>query len=135
MLKLILSIIITCSFFTAKAQPDIKINNTKINNLDRHRRKQGDWLFFDKSGNIRLRCVFKNDSCVSPLIFYENSDTVFIKLPVKDAVESFVLYKNKKKYFGDFIHTSDTTSVIEIDAEPSLNDNIISEIKNINGSK
>ncbi len=129
MLKLLFSFIISFSILTLKAQSDIKINSTKANHLDKQKRKQGDWLFFDKFGNIQLSCVFKNDSCISPLVFYENSDTVFVRFPIVDSKESFVLYQNKKIYFGDFIHTSDTTSIIEIEPDSTLNDNIILEIK------
>lgn len=129
MFKIILLGLLSISILTSKAQSDIKINNTKINHLDNRKRKQGDWIFFDKLGNVRLSCVFKDDSCVSPLIFYENNDTAFIKLPIVDSTESFILYKNKRTYFGSFIYTSDGRNIIEIEPDPTPNDNIILEIK------
>jgi hypothetical protein len=128
-LKLILLCVATCSLLTLNAQSDIKIGNIKANHVDKQKRKQGEWIFFDNEGFIRMSCVYKDDHCISPIIFYENTDTAFVKLPVKDSIESFIFYKNGKKYFGDFIHTSDSTSRIEVDPDQALTDSMVADIE------
>lgn len=128
-IKLLILVVATFGLSALKAQSDIKVNNLKINHLDKEKRKQGDWIFFDKLGNVRLSCIFQDDSCVSPIIFYENSDTAFVRFQITDSIEPFILYKNEKKYFGSFINTSDSTSRIEIEPDSTLNDNIILDIK------
>ena len=128
------SITIICLFLTTfgistiKAQSNIEVNGIKINTLDKQKRKQGSWVFFDGSGNSKLSCVFKDDNCISPIIFYEKGDTAFIKFPITDSIEPFILYKNKQKFFGNFVQTSDSTEKIEVEQNPAINDSIISEI-------
>jgi hypothetical protein len=90
-------------------QSAIKINGGNFNHLDRKGRKQGDWIFFDKKGFVRLTCIYKDDHCISPQIFYENSDTAFIKYPVSDSIQNFELFYFKTKYNGVFQFTADRT--------------------------
>ena len=122
-------ILLTLNVVSSKAQSDIKINGLKINHLDKHKKKQGEWIFFDKLGFVRMSCSFKDDKTISPQIFYENGDTTFIRLVTSDSTEAFVLYKNQNKYFGNFLQTSDTTSIIEVDADIVINETIIRDIK------
>ena len=129
MLRFLFIVILFLNLDVIKAQSYIKVGNLKINYLDRQKRKQGDWIFFDKAGNVSLSCFFKDDVGAGPLVFYENSDTVFVRLPLKENRESFILYKNDNTYYGDFIHIADSTELIEIEPDSTLNENIISEIK------
>jgi hypothetical protein len=129
LIRLILFIIITIVFLESKAQSYIKVYGQKVNHLDKQNRKQGDWIFFDNQGFVQMTCVFQDDICISPYIFYENSDTVFVRFPPKDSVEGFVLFQDNKKYKGAFIHTSDTTTVVEMESNSNLDDNLILKIK------
>lgn len=129
LLKFLLLCITTGTFSIVKAQSDIKVGAHKANHIDRQKRKQGEWLFFDNEGNIRMTCVFENDKCVSPIIFYENTDTIFIKYPMNDSIEVFSVHTNGKRYLGNFVHTSDSTSNIEVDPEPVPSDDVIAIIK------
>lgn len=110
--------------FWATAQSYIKVSNLKINYVDKQKRKQGEWLFFDQQGNIKMSCFFKDDVCASPQVFYENKDTSFVLLKTSDTTNAFVLFKNQQKYYGNFIKTSDSTSTIEVDAE-TLTDTVV----------
>jgi len=116
-----LSLLLVCSllFLTLPAytQSEITINKVKINRLDKQKRKQGDWVFFDREGNIRLSCRFENNRISGPVCWYENTDTAFIRFPMEDDRETFIVYENNKKYTGDFIHTSDSTYQIELDPD------------------
>ncbi len=75
-----------------------------------------------------MSCVFQNDTCISPKIFYENSDTAFVRFPLKDSIEVFILFQDNIKYTGSFIHTSDTT-IAKVESDTTLNDNLILKIK------
>ena len=103
----------TFSLLTTKAKSHINIRGVKINQLDKQNRKQGNWIFFDQSGNALMSCFFQDDSCIRPKIFYEKGDTAFVRLQATDSVEPFILYKNNKHYFGSFIYTSDSVSTIK----------------------
>lgn len=116
-------------FFEAKAQSYIKVYGQKVNQLDKQKRKQGDWIFFNNQGLVQMTCVFKDDICVSPFIFYENSDTSFVRLPIVDSIETFILFEHHKQYVGQFIHTSDSTTTIEIETDTTLNDSLLVKIK------
>lgn len=111
------------------AQSHIKVGDMKINFVDKQKRKQGEWIFFDHKGNIKMSCFFKDDLCNSPQVFYENKDTVFVLLKTSDSTDAFVLYKDQQKYYGNFIKTSDSSSTIEVDAETLSNALVVVEIK------
>lgn len=129
LLRLILFCTTVLSMGVLNAQSDIKVGKVKTNRVDKQKRKQGEWIFFDRQGNIRMSCVFENDKCISSTIFYENTDTAFIKFPVKDSIEVFCLYKNGKRYLGNFVHTSDSTSNIELDPDPEPTEEVVAEVK------
>jgi hypothetical protein len=114
--------------FTSHAQPDIKFRGLNINTLDKQQRKQGNWIFFDPTGMPVMSCVFKDDNCKSPIIFYENGDTAFVRFLRTDSVEPYILYESGRQYFGNFIHTSDSTSRIEIEPDSSLDDHVINRV-------
>ncbi len=127
-----------CIFFlinTAFSQLEISVNKVKINKIDKQKRKQGDWIFFDREGNIRLSCRFENNLVSGPVCWYEQSDTAFIRFPEKEGRETFIVYEHGKKFTGDFIHTSDSTYQIELDPDNSINDSVISKIKKYWDSK
>jgi hypothetical protein len=100
-----------------------------MNYVDKLKKKQGEWIFFDQWGNIKMSCVFKDDIGVGTQVFYENKDTAFVQLKTSDTTHAFVLHKNHQKYYGNFIKTSDSTSTIEVDAETLSNPLVVLEIK------
>jgi hypothetical protein len=128
------SLIFTClifflSFHSSSGQNHIKINGLKANTIDKKARKQGEWLFFDRAGNLKMSCIYKDDEIVSPLFFYENNDTAFIRFPLKNRSEDFIVFENNKQYTGSIVNTSDSTSTAEIDPDSTLNDLVINKIK------
>ena len=128
-LPLLIFIFTLAHITNVQAQADIKVNNIKINHIDKKKRKQGEWIFFDKDGNIRLSCTYNNDSCISPVIFYENTDTAFIKFPIVNSTEPFILYQGDKRFYGSFVYTSDTTSTIVTEPDAALTDEILVAIE------
>ena len=76
-----------------------------------------------------MSCVFENDKRIGPIVFYENTDTAFVRYPIKDSIEVFSVHKNGKRYLGNFVHTSDTTSDIELDPDPVPADDIIAIVQ------
>ena len=111
------------------SQSYIKFHGLKINYVDKQNKKQGNWIFFDNKGDAIMSLKYKNDSCASPIIFYENGDTAFVRFQRTDSVEPFVLIQNKISYYGNFIITSDSTSRIEIDQDSVIDNSIINKIK------
>lgn len=121
-----------CFFFlinTAISQSEITVNKIKINRIDKQKRKQGDWIFFDREGNIRMSCRYENNRISGPTCWYENTDTAFIRFPRNGVRETFIVYENKKSYSGDFIYTSDSTYQIELDPDSTINSSVIDKIK------
>lgn len=84
------------------SQLEIVKNGIKINRLDKKGKKQGTWFFFDENENIQLSCNYYNDSIISPLTFYENNDTAFIRFPDLNGVEAFILYKDNQQLVGNY---------------------------------
>ena len=128
-----LSFLLLCSFLfltlPAYTQSEITVNKVKLNRLDKQNRKQGDWIFFDREGNIRLSCRFENNRISGPVCWYENTDTAFIRFPKKEDRETFIVYENNRSYTGDFIHTTDSTYQIELDPDSTISPAVISKIK------
>jgi hypothetical protein len=106
----ILSILNSVSLFSQKT---ILKNGIKINRLDKQNKKQDRWFFFDKEGNTILSCDYKNDSVISPLTFYIDNDTAFIRFPKTNDSELFILYLDKQKVIGNYSKSVDTI-LIEI---------------------
>jgi hypothetical protein len=121
--------IVTTNFQLLNAQSDIKINGFKINHLDKQKRKQGEWVFFDKEGFVQMSCVFRDDSCISPLIFYEDSDTAFVKFSAVNEAEDFIVYDKSQKIMGNFVFPYDSTSRIEIEPGSPLTEKMTMRIK------
>lgn len=105
---LVLSILTSLPLFSQK---DILKNGVKINRVDKQKRKQDRWFFFSKEGEILLSCDYKNDSVISPLTFYSNDDTAFIRFPKTNGTELFILYLRKQQIIGNYRQLSDTTSI------------------------
>lgn len=120
---------------TTFAQTEITVNNVKLNRVDKQKRKQGDWVFFDHEGNIRLSCRYENNRITGPVCWYENTDTAFIRFPLANQRETFIVYYNNKRYTGDFINTTDSTYQIELDPDSTINSNIINKIKKYRDAK
>lgn len=86
-MRFVITFLILSVFFGNKlyAQSEIKVYDKKINRLDKKNRKQGEWLFFNPEGFAIFSCTYKNDNRISPIVFYENSDTAFVKFEKKIA--------------------------------------------------
>jgi hypothetical protein len=113
-------------------QSDIKINGNALNKVDKKNKKQGNWIFFDSAGNIRLTTYYEDDKIITPLIFYENSDTAFVRFPRKDNSEIFIYYNHNFPVSGSFIYDNDSTFSIEIDSAYINNVEVLSQIRNYN---
>ena len=124
-----ISICSFCYTICLQAQSTIDYKGLKINKVDKKDRKQGAWIFFNEWGEIAFTSQYVDDSCVSPIIFYDNKDTTFIRFQPKDNVEYFVFYKHKKPYYGSYTKTSDSTHSLEMDDAASTDDSIMAEIK------
>ena len=125
--KVLLSLVTLCCLFTSQAQSDIKFHGLHINTLDKQQRKQGNWVFFNPLGLPVMSCVYKDDSCNSPIIFYENGDTAFVRLPRTDSIEPFILYAGKKQYFGNFIYTADTAIRTILEQDATIDNTVINK--------
>src|SRR5688572_11712147 len=79
-------------FLNSTAQSTVDFHGLQINKLDKRKMKQGDWVFFERTGLPVMSCVFRDDRCISPLAFYENGDTSFVKFLQRDSIEQFILY-------------------------------------------
>jgi hypothetical protein len=95
------------------SQKDIIKNGIKINHLDKRDKKQGAWFFFDEKDDIIMSCKYKDDSIVSPLTFYQNNDTAFIRFPKMDSSETFILYLDGQQTVGNYQQITKDSSVIE----------------------
>lgn len=111
----------------ALAQSFIKTHGLKINELDKKHRKQGEWIFFDSVGNVKVSCIYRNDKIVSSITFYERGDTSFVLFPKEDGKEMFVLYQKDRPYIGAFVYPTDSTVYIEIDS--AINEATVKRIK------
>lgn len=114
-----ISFLILLFFITdnkAIAQSFIKAQGLKINEIDKKRRKQGEWIFFDSVGNVKASCIYHNDVIVSSITFYEHGDTSFVLFPKEDGKEMFILYQKDRPYIGAFVYPTDSTVYIEIDS-------------------
>ena len=89
------------------AQRSIKWKGMQLNNLDNQGRKQGDWLFFDKEGNVLMQCNFKDDTVAGPRIFFENGDTCLIRFQPVDSTELFVYFYKGHPLSGVFVNSAD----------------------------
>lgn len=89
------------------AQRTIKWNGMQLNQLDKQGQKQGDWLFFDKAGNVLMQCQFKNDELASPRVFFNHGDTSLVRFQPKDSLEHFIYYFKGQPLCGVFVSTPD----------------------------
>ena len=100
-----------------QAQKTIKWNGLQLNAIDKKGRKQGDWLFFDKKGNALMQCQFQNDKVVGPRVFFNEGDTVLVRLTPTDSLEHFIYYVRGEKLSGAFVQNEDRFR-IELDHLP-----------------
>lgn len=119
------SILILGCAGSSLAQNTIKWNGGKFNYLDKDKKKQGSWVFFDENGYVRLSCEYENDKIISPIFFYENSDTVFVRFPKKGDVETFIAYDKDEPIPGNFVYTSDSTFNVELETDAAPGKHII----------
>jgi hypothetical protein len=106
----IILVLFTC--LTCYPQKEIKKNGQKINKIDEQNKKQGSWFYFDQVGNLELSCYYKNDSIVTPIVFYKNNDSIFVRYQKVDDSEIFLL-KSEKKWIVGTIKTirADSTNI------------------------
>lgn len=130
-MRCVLFLLVLSVFFSGNlnAQSEIKVYNQKINKLDKENKKQGEWLFFNPAGFAIISCTYKDDRCISPVLFYENSDTAFIKFEKKDSVQDFIAYYKKKTFYGVYVYTSDSTYRIELEDDTIPPAELIRHIK------
>lgn len=85
------------------AQRSIKWKGIQVNSLDRQGRKQGEWLFFDKQGNVLMKSSFRDDIIAGPRVFYLNGDTSLVRFQPVDSLEHFIYYFNGRPLAGVFV--------------------------------
>lgn len=111
------------------AQKAIKWNGVQLNKLDKQGRKQGDWLFFDKQGNVLMQCAFRNDIVDGPRVFFKGGDTSLIRFQPEDSLEHFIYYFKGQSLAGAFV-TNDSKFRIELEKIPvGFTDTDIADLK------
>lgn len=113
--SMILIVFLCLAAISADAQSDIRIGKAKANHVDKQKKKQGDWIFFDEDGNIAISCIYKNDEIIGPIVYYRNTDTVFVRYAVAGGLEPFDVHLNGKVYRGSY--TTEKDSVVEAELE------------------
>ncbi|KIC94531.1 hypothetical protein [Flavihumibacter solisilvae] len=112
------------------AQRTITWNGMQVNALDKHGRKQGEWLFFDKQGNVQMQCRFQADKVEGPRVFYNGGDTVLVRFQPVDSLEHFIYYYKNQPVNGVFVQQGDNFR-IEVDHIPAgFTDEDLRELKN-----
>ena len=111
---LILGIFIFGIAISGYSQKEIIKNGIKINRLDKKNKKQGSWFLFDQLGNLEMSCYYKNDSIVTPIVFYKNQDSTFIRYPKVGNSETFMLKINKRWALGNVETVTKDSLKIEI---------------------
>lgn len=109
-----LSLIVFFAFITCYSQKEIIKNGKKINKLDNKDKKQGSWFFFDPTGNLELSCYYKNDSIVTPMVFYKNNDSAFVRFQKIDNSEIFLLKSSREWVVGTINTIKADSTAIEI---------------------
>jgi hypothetical protein len=105
-------IFIFLACFTCYSQKEISKNGQKINKLDKKNKKQASWFFFDQTGNLEASCYYQNDSIVTPIVFYNKQDSIFVRHPKVDKREVFFLKSSKKWVVGTIMtHKADSTEI------------------------
>ncbi|ULQ52525.1 hypothetical protein [Flavihumibacter fluvii] len=111
------------------AQRSIKWKGLHLNNLDKQGRKQGEWLFFDKQGNVLMECSFQNDEVSGPRVFFNKGDTSLIRFQPKDSLEHFIYYYKGQPLNGVFVSSTNKFR-IELEKIPEgFNNADIAELK------
>ncbi|MBC7537113.1 MAG: hypothetical protein H7258_15590 [Ferruginibacter sp.] len=110
-------------------QNAVKIDGVLFNKIDKKNRKQGNWIFFDTAGYVRLTTYYEDDKNTTPLVFFENSDTAFIRFPEKDKAEIFIYYENNIPVEGSFDHVVGGGYAISIDSAYTKNDALLKKIQ------
>lgn len=125
----------TLIFFstTASAQSSIKIQGKKLNAINKQNRKQGNWMFFNDDKSKALSCTYASDTIISPIVYYINNDTAFIRFPIKDNAESFICFHNKQAFHGSFKHDSDDS--ISVHTEGSTDTALLAKINSFKNYK
>ncbi len=109
-----LTILLLLLGFITHGQPFIKVKGYKINYIDKEDRKQGEWLFFNGDGEIKVSCTYENDVPVSPVVIYENNDTAIVWLPSVGDHDPFVLYMGTERLTGSIVNLTDSTYLEEL---------------------
>ncbi|MET0243385.1 MAG: hypothetical protein ABW174_07950 [Flavitalea sp.] len=104
----------------AMSQTAVQFKGIDINSIDKKKKKQGVWVYFDKTGSPMMSCIYKNDNPAGPLVFYRNGDTAFVRYPQQDSVETFMVFGSKHRYYGNFVHSSKGNIRTEIESETDV---------------
>ncbi|GAO45069.1 hypothetical protein [Flavihumibacter petaseus] len=100
------------------AQKTIAWKGMQLNALDKQGRKQGEWLFFDSTGTVRMQCAFHNDQPTGPRVFYNSAgDTTLLRFSPEDSSEHFIYYYHGQPISGLFSWVNDKFR-IELDRLP-----------------
>jgi hypothetical protein len=114
-----LTILLLLLGFITHGQPFIKVKGYKINYIDKEGQKQGEWLYFNKFGEIKVSCTYENDVPVSPVVIYENNDTAMVWLPSVGDHDPFVLYGGSERFTGSIVNLTDSTYLEELPFDSS----------------
>ncbi|RYG02132.1 MAG: hypothetical protein EOO02_11225 [Chitinophagaceae bacterium] len=108
--------------FAGKAfgQKAVQFKGIDINSIDKKKKKQGVWVYFDKAGDPVMSCIYKNDNQVGPIVFYNNGDTAFLRFPQKDSIETFMVFGAKHRYYGNFVHGANGSVRTEVESETDV---------------
>ena len=109
------------------AQSDIRIYDKKINHLDKQKRKQGEWIFFNDKGKAFASCLFNNDSCIGAVVYYHNSDTAFVRIKTSSITEAYILYRGTQRFYA--FNCPDSDSCLQVDDDPKLDEAAIALIR------
>jgi len=102
--------------FECYSQREIIKNGIKINKLDKKSKKQGSWFFFNENNDMVVSCVYENDSVITPIVFYKNEDSIFVRYPKINGVEAFLFKSDNQWLIGYY-----TSALSEIDIVGSYN--------------
>jgi hypothetical protein len=110
----LLFLLLFFSYSVSYSQKEIIKNGQKINKLDKKNKKQGSWFFFNKIGDLEVSCYYKNDSIVTPVVYYKNNDSIFVRYQKVEKSEVFLLKTSGNWIVGNIDTTRADSTKIEI---------------------
>ena len=110
----ITTLVLCFTYLICYPQKEIKKNGQKINKIDKQNKKQGSWFYFNKNGDLELSCYYKNDTIVTPMVFYKNNDSIFVRFQKVEHNELFLLKTSCKWVIGSLDTNKADSTKIEI---------------------